>query len=260
MKIGAQLYTVRDFCKNLNDFSETLKKIADIGYTTVQVSGTCGYEADWLAEELRKNALTCALTHYSYDKIINETEKTVEDHKKFGCSIIGVGALPGLSADPAVLRQSYDKFVENAKGPARKIHELGATFSYHNHNFEFLNKFEDGRPLFWHMAEDFAPEELSFTLDTYWVKAGGYDVLEEIKRLRGRLPAVHYKDMLIDSENHQLMYYIGGGNTFDFEKITEAFIDAGTKFALVEQDNCNGEDPFVCLKKSYDYLRSIGLD
>ena len=110
------------------------------------------------------------------------------------------------------------------------------------------------------MAEDFAPEELSFTLDTYWVKAGGYDVLEEIKRLRGRLPAVHYKDMLIDSENHQLMYYIGGGNTFDFEKITEAFIDAGTKFALVEQDNCNGEDPFVCLKKSYDYLRSIGLD
>ena len=40
MKIGAQLYTVRDFCKTLDDFSETLKKVADIGYTTVQVSGT----------------------------------------------------------------------------------------------------------------------------------------------------------------------------------------------------------------------------
>ena len=32
MEIGAQLYTVREFCKTLEDFEETLKKIADIGY------------------------------------------------------------------------------------------------------------------------------------------------------------------------------------------------------------------------------------
>jgi len=30
MKIGAQLYTARHFTKTLEDFSETLKKIADI--------------------------------------------------------------------------------------------------------------------------------------------------------------------------------------------------------------------------------------
>ena len=54
MKIGAQMYTVREFAKNLDDFSETLKKIADIGYTTVQVSGTCPYEAEWLRENSRK--------------------------------------------------------------------------------------------------------------------------------------------------------------------------------------------------------------
>ena len=29
MIIGAQLYTVRDFAKNLDDFSETLKKVAE---------------------------------------------------------------------------------------------------------------------------------------------------------------------------------------------------------------------------------------
>ena len=32
MKIGAQLYTVRDFAKNLDDFEATLKKVAEIGY------------------------------------------------------------------------------------------------------------------------------------------------------------------------------------------------------------------------------------
>ena len=40
MIIGAQFYTLRNFCKTLDDFSETLKKVADIGYTSVQISGS----------------------------------------------------------------------------------------------------------------------------------------------------------------------------------------------------------------------------
>ena len=40
MKLGAQLYTVHDYTKNLKDFEESLKKISEIGYEYVQVSGT----------------------------------------------------------------------------------------------------------------------------------------------------------------------------------------------------------------------------
>ena len=45
-----------------------------------------------------------------------------------------------------------------------------------------------------------------------------------------------------------------------FEPILAAFEDAGSKIAFVEQDDCYGEDPFLCLKKSYDYLKSLGLN
>lgn len=55
MEIGAQFYTLRDFCKDLDSFAETLKKVADIGYKTVQISGTCGYEPEWLKSELKKD-------------------------------------------------------------------------------------------------------------------------------------------------------------------------------------------------------------
>ena len=34
---------------------------------------------------------------------------------------------------------------------------------------------------------------------------------------------------------------------------------AGTKYMLVEQDNCNGEDPLDCLRRSYQYLRAMGF-
>jgi sugar phosphate isomerase/epimerase len=60
MEIGAQLFTLRDYCKTLPDFAETLTKVADIGYKTVQVSGVCPYEPEWLAEQLKKTGNNAA--------------------------------------------------------------------------------------------------------------------------------------------------------------------------------------------------------
>jgi len=252
MKIGAQFYTIRDYCKTLDDFSESLKKVADIGFTTVQISGTCAYEADWLAEQLKMNGLTCGITHYNYDIIMKETEQVVKEHKTFGCSYIGIGGFfGGLNG--------VDGFIELAKPAAQKIHELGCQFMYHNHNWEYESKFEDGKTVMEYLSDAFTAEEMCFTLDTYWVKYGGYEPLEEIKRLNGRLPVVHFKDMKLLDDGTKQMQWIGGGNTMNFEKIAAAFIDAGTKYAYIEQDNCNGENPFDCLKKSHDYLKSIGL-
>ena len=37
--IGAQLYTVREFCKTIEATAATLKRVRDIGYTAVQLSG-----------------------------------------------------------------------------------------------------------------------------------------------------------------------------------------------------------------------------
>ena len=38
-RIGAQCYTIRDFIKTEKDLDESLKKLKDIGYQTVQLSG-----------------------------------------------------------------------------------------------------------------------------------------------------------------------------------------------------------------------------
>ncbi len=34
---------------------------------------------------------------------------------------------------------------------------------------------------------------------------------------------------------------------------------SGTEYAMVEQDNCFGEDPFACLERSFKHLRALGL-
>lgn len=252
MKIGAQLFTVRDYATNLDDFAETLKRVADIGYTTVQVSGTCAYEPEWLAEQLKKNGLTCGITHTGFDRMVAETDKVIAEHSVFDCNYIGIGGFFGGV-------EGLPKFISDATPVAEKMKAAGKMFMYHNHNWEYESKCADGKCVLENLSDAFPADLMGFTLDVYWCKYGGYEPLEEIKRLSGRLPCVHLKDMLLEN-GEKKMSWVGGGNVMNFEKICQAFVDAGSKYAYVEQDNCYGEDPMLCLKRSYDYLHSIGLN
>ena len=253
MRSGAQLYTVRAYCGNTDALSETLKKIADIGYTTVQLSGVCACDPDWMAEELKKNGLICALTHYDGNKIRTEPEKTVEDHKKFGCGYVGIGCMPGGLHDP----EDYDRFVSGYKEAAKRIAAAGAYFMYHNHHMEFMRA-ADGRLYIEKLADAFKPEEMGFTLDTYWVQYGGGDPAQWIEKLSGRVPCIHLKDMAC-VDRQPRMAVVGEGN-INFDRVLEKAEAAGTKYLLVEQDDCYGEDPFECLKRSYLNLKAMGIE
>ena len=261
MKVGVQFYTLREYCKDLDSFSETLQRVADMGFSTVQISGVCAYTAEWLRDELKKAGLTCNLTHYNYDRILNETEAVINEHKTFGCKYIGIGALPGVFTKEKELIPGYvDAFVEKAKPAAKKIAEAGCYFMYHNHAAEYENEI-NGKNCMEYLSDSFAPEEMGFTLDTYWVKKGGYDPVEEIKRLKGRLPCVHFKDMAVEADGEKHCTWCGNG-ILDFSSIGQALKDAGTDYIFIEQDKtfaCE-PDPFKCLEKSKAYLSSIGFE
>ena len=255
MKIGAQLYTVHDYTKTLDDFAETLKRVADIGYTSVQVSGTCEYEPQWLAEQLKKNGLTCDLTHTDFNKIHENPMKIIEDHNVFGCKYIGVGGYAPFWTNECM--QAADGFIEKAIATSKIIKDNGKKFFYHNHHIEFNNKDENGECLFEKLMK-IDPELMGFTLDVYWVAEGGYDPVKLLCDLKGRVECIHFKDMAVDTDGSHKFAPVGFG-VLDFDKIIEAAHTAGTEYAFVEQDDCYGEDPFECLKKSYEFLKSKGL-
>ncbi len=249
MKIGAQFFTVRDFCKTLDDFAETLKKVADIGYENVQISGVCDYNPEWLEKELRKNGLKCVVTHISPDRLVGETADVAQAHSVFGCDYIGLG-WHSFDEEKASdeLKAFFDKYIPVAE--TLKAH--GKTFMYHNHDQEFIKI--DGKPILQHMAEDVPADLMGFIPDTFWIQAGGGDPAYWIEKLSGRVPCIHLKDYSFGRK----MAAIGEGN-INFERVFAAAEKAGTKYMLVEQDDCNGEDPFECLKRSYEYLKSRGF-
>ncbi len=255
MIIGAQLYGAREFTKTLEDFSETLKKVADIGYTAVQVSGTCAYEGEWLAEELKKNGLVCPLTHYNPEEVRTAPEAVLEKHRKFGCKYIGLGSMPDMFKENT--RETWEKFKKNFMGSAEYFAANGAYLMYHNHAREFVDI--DGECAWDYLKREFPASVMGFTVDTHWVDAGGRDILETLEGVKGRIPCVHFKDTVYTEEKERRFAPVGHG-VLDFGKIIPKCIDLGVEYAFVEQDNCYGESPFDCFRKSYDYLKSMGLN
>ena len=246
MNIGAQLYTVREFCKTLDDFALTLKKVADIGYRTVQVSGTCAFDPAWLKAELDRNGLQCVLTHTPADRLKADPAQVAADHGIFGCRYVGLGHYPFTAEG------TPESFYSEYHPVASTLKEHGRYFMYHNHDGEF--KKVNGKLIMDHIAEMFPADELGFTLDTFWVQAGGSDPALWVEKLAGRVPCIHLKDFSYGRK----MAAVGEGN-INFDRVFEKAEAAGTRYMLVEQDDCNGEDPFNCLRRSYEFLSSRGF-
>lgn len=248
MKIGAQLFTIRDFCKTTTDFSESLKKIADIGYKTVQVSGTCEYDPKWLKTELDKAGLECVLTHIPPQRIESNPHEVAREHDIFGCRYVGLGWFGFNDTD-----SKTSDFAKRFMPAAEALKECGKYFMYHNHDGEFEK--EDGILILDKLAEAFDSEKMGFTLDTYWIQKGGGDPAQYIEKFSGRVPCIHLKDYAYGAK----MAVIGEGN-INFDRVFEKAESSGTEYMLVEQDDCYGENPFECLKRSYKYLHSLGFE
>ena len=251
MQIGAQFYTVRNQCQTLEDFALTLRKVADIGYKNVQISGTCPYEAEWLKEQLAANDLRCVLTHIPVPRLVGETQQVIADHHVFGCEHIGLGWYAFNEDKP---EESYANFMATYPRVAKEIRAGGRYFMYHNHDNEFKLAPGSKQIVLERLAQEIPVDVMGFTLDTFWIQAGGGDPAQWVEKLAGRVPVIHLKDYAYGRR----MAVVGEGN-INFDRVFEKAEKSGTKYMLVEQDDCNGEDPIECLRRSYEYLKACGF-
>ncbi len=252
-QLGAQMYTVRAYTQDEKGLRETLKKIRGLGYEAVQISAIgAGIPVQAVAEGLRESGLTCAATHISFDDCKKDLGAVVEKHRAWGCEYVGVGSMPEEYRKDAA---GFARFAREASDIADALQKEGLKFVYHNHNFEFRKL--DGKLGMDILFAESSPN-FQFELDTFWVQKGGADVRAWIEKVRGRMDVVHFKDMALSGNSEQLMAEIGAGN-LNWDGILDACRGIGVKWYLVEQDDCQGRDPFQCLKSSYDFLTGKGL-
>lgn len=250
MILGAQLYTLRDYLKSERDIRYTLNEVAKMGYTTVQVSGMGTIDPELLKQICDSLGLKIVITHTDPNRILNDTKRVIEEHNILGCDYIGIGSMPEKYRQAHWLK----RFAIDYKEPAKRIADSGKLLMYHNHAFEFEKL--NGKRMIETLMEDFTPEEMGVTLDTYWVQAAGADVCQWLEILKDRLHCVHLKDMDVDKNSPIMAPVLEGNMNFKaiLAKLEELKV---TKYLLVEQDHCIGS-PFDCLQTSYNNLAKLG--
>ena len=228
--IAAQMSTLREFTKTPADIAATMKKVREIGYEAVQLSALGPIETEELKRITDGEGLTVCATHTSFERMRDETDAVVAEHKLLDCEYAAIGGLPQEYRNA----EGYAKFAKEASDVARKLAEQGIKFGYHNHSFE-LEKFgrRTGLEI---LYDDSDPEYFLGEIDTYWIQHGGGDPCAWIRKRKGRLPLVHLKDMVMRGRE-QLMAEVGEGN-LNWPGIIEACREAGVVWYLVEQDTC----------------------
>jgi sugar phosphate isomerase/epimerase len=253
MRIAAQLYTVREHTKTRADFPETLRKLREIGYRSVQLSAVGCMNGEVSAAECRAILddleMDAPLTHRPWDEIRDRTDECIAFHKTLGSELVAVGSIPGEYRAEGL--DGYRRFVDDAEAPIAALKAAGLMFAYHNHAFEFERMGPDWKTPFEVMRSQGSSDFL-FEIDTYWVFHAGIDVVALIDVLQGRIPMVHLKDMN-PVGNEIRMAPVGEGN-LNWAHILSALNNAGTTLGAVEQDDCYGRDPFDCLRSSLRFL------
>jgi len=251
MKIGAQLYTARDFTQNSKDFAETIKKVAAMGYETVQISGVSqDIPAVEISEVCKANNVEIVLTHIPPDSLRRDIHAVIKNHEIMGCKYIGIGGIP---APYTHSKEGYDGFIKEFAPIAKALKDAGKQFMYHNHSAELFRT--EGKMGLEYMAENFP--DAGFTIDTYWIQGGGSDPAWWLKKLAGRVDCIHLKDFVVVDGQARMAEVLEGNLNWD--AIFDAAKAAGVKYALVEQDDAYVGDPFDCLNTSFQNLKKRGL-
>jgi sugar phosphate isomerase/epimerase len=240
-KIALQLYSIRDVKL---DYETKIRKVAAMGYPAVETAGFPGSSAEAAAKLFKELGLTVSSAHVGLPvgEAKNQILETMEALGKppLICTQIGPNDVKTMDTIKSLcdrLNQGYAVAKEN-----------GLVFGIHNHWWEFDTV--DGRLAHDVMLELLDPGVL-FEIDTYWVKVGGSDPVQLLKKLGKRAPFLHIKDG--PAVKDQPMTAVGDG-VMDVPAILKAALPDA--WEVVEMDSC-ATDVMVAAKKSYDYLASL---
>ncbi len=236
VKIGLNLFSVRNLIQNEKDLLNAVLELKKSGYDYFQYSGA-PFDAQMIARVSKEADASFCLTHVPMQRIVEDTDRLMEEHDLFGCKNIGLGGMT-----PKETFADYDAFrrqVDALEKAAERMQCNGFTFFYHHHHFEFFKSC--GQTALDYMIEN--TRAIHFTADTYWLQYGGVNVLEYLDKMKGRAECVHLKDYMIvyrgegaDRDLAPKFAPLGDG-VMNFKAIVAKAKECGAKYFFVEQDD-----------------------
>jgi sugar phosphate isomerase/epimerase len=251
-EVGLQLYSLRDQFKK--DVPGTLKLIHTWGIKYLEGGDTYGLSLKNYKKLLNKNELEMISVGVSYEQLRDNSEKVIQIANDFAVQYIMVAWIPhdrnNFGFDD--IKKATNLF--NKKGKLLK--KEGLNLIYHPHGYEF-RPFKNGT-LFDYMAKN--AKDFTFEIDVFWVKQGGSDPLELIKKYQKKITLFHLKDRAFGTKSDytghaadETNVVLGSGDVGIKDLVIEAK-KMGIKFMFIEDESL---DVIEQVPKSLKYLKSL---
>jgi sugar phosphate isomerase/epimerase len=232
------------------DWKAALRETVKYGYSEIEIGRFMGESAKTFLKDCSGIGIKPVAGGAVFSKDMDAVNKSLDNLNAMELKY-AVVYWPWLVGGPFSL--------EDCKNSAEILNRIGELckkrdliFCWHNHNKEFI-PMEEGLPFDWLMNHT-DKNLVKCEMDIYWVKKGGADPVEVLKKYRNRYGILHVKDMTGDSQ--QTFADVGSG-IIDFPAVFSEAADQGILHYFVEKDNAvNGMET---LKNSAAYLRKITI-
>lgn len=254
--IALQMYTMRNCMADEKQLLETLRRVREIGYRSVQITRPAYVTIEALKRMLDEVGLSadsalghCMKLDEEYDAILHEAEV-------LGTRVV---RLDGIPMELAQTAEGYRTFARILEKGGRAFRAAGYDMYYHFHAFEWTNfGAERGIDI---LLNETTPEYVGFQPDVFWLTSAGTEPSSSLRLFAGRARYMHVKDYAIKPRTGALedvpncFAPVSRGN-LNWPGIMKTAREIGIDHFVVEQDLCDG-DVFECIKTSHDSLRAM---
>jgi sugar phosphate isomerase/epimerase len=233
------------------DFWGTMRRVAEIGYQGIE--GAAQLLQGDVAANLRRFhelGLQVLATSASREKLRDGLDQVLAEAKALQSPRVSVWWGPCESREQ-LLR---DADLYNAAGS--RLAAEGIRICYHNHEHEFRTTF-DGLCALDVLAEHTDPKAVWFELDIAWITFGGEDPARVLRRMAGRVPAIHVKDLWSLEERGR--FTAVGTGVVKVREAVQAAIETGVEWVVIEQDTLRNLTAFETITVSLLNLKEAGL-
>ena len=235
LSFGFQVWTIRKDI--ISDFAVTLKKMADLGYSEVEMCSPLGYSMagfkplnDMSGTEMKKiiedAGLRCTSSHFTGVELRNSLDNRIEWATQIGMKQM-VQSMPSLPRNPTL--DDWRKTAQELNQIGEKTKAAGIQMVYHNHHFEFEEI--EGKLIYDLLLEELDPDLVKMQFQVAVIDKG-FKAKDYFRKHPGRFISAHLADYSTELEKQVPV----GQGIVDWKDLFEASKTGGVKNYFVEMD------------------------
>lgn len=209
---------------------EQLGLLATLGYTDVQPFHDQYEDVAYLKDCIAQAGMTSVSGHFRFGMFEGDAMPVISAARALDMKLV---VAPWLDEDMRPTdKEGWKALHTRLKGFKERVEDAGLRFAWHNHDFEFA-RFADGS----HGIEYLLDEDIDCAVDIAWVAVAGEDPAAWLRRYKGRIPAVHVKDMAPPGTAPEQMGFADvGSGVMDWPALWQVLNELHVPLRIAEHD------------------------